>query len=311
MKDAFYFLYFDLQWKRFKRFSEGHGLDLFLWLPISAVLMTAYWFIVPLLTGVYAEWVYWGTAVFILLQLSNRSSNLFFFDILDNNDFYKIRLIENGIVSSFFAISFIRLGEYWYGLALLLISGGLAFFINKTKPLFNIPTPFNRYPFEYVIGFRKNWALYLLAYLLCGIALYVGNFNLGLFTLIVCFWIGMLFYSYHEPIDFVWMHTDTARDFIWRKLLSGSANACISVLLINLGLLLFFPDSWYWLILANGVGTLYICIAILMKYTFYPSSVNILQGILLTIAILFPPVLLLLLPYYYVKSINNVKPILG
>lgn len=311
MKDSFYSLYFGLQWKRFKRFSEAQGLDLFLWLPISLLIIAAYSFMVPLLAGDYSDLVYLGTAILLLFQLSNRSSNGFFLDIFHESDFYKIRLIENSVIVGLFGFAFLYLGCYWHLLALLVFGCGTAFFVNEAKALFRIPTPFNRYPFEYVIGFRKYWALYFLAHLLCGIALFVGNFNLGLFTLIGCFWIGMSFYSYHEPIDFVWIHTNNARGFIWRKLFNGSINALISVLPINIGLLLFFSDLWYWLILANGIGTLYICVAILMKYAFYPSWANILQGVLLVIAILFPPVLLLLIPYYYIKSINNVKPILG
>ena len=54
----------------------------------------------------------------------------------------------------------------------------------------------------------------------------------------------------------------------------------------------------------------YIALFILMKYAAFPRVINLPTGIIFFGSILFPPILLVLIPMYYSKSIQKLNPIL-
>jgi hypothetical protein len=49
---------------------------------------------------------------------------------------------------------------------------------------------------------------------------------------------------------------------------------------------------------------------LLGKYAFFPTTMNLPQGLLMAFSFLFPPMLLFLLPYFYRRCIHQLNPIL-
>ena len=47
------------------------------------------------------------------------------------------------------------------------------------------------------------------------------------------------------------------------------------------------------------------------KYSTFVSEINLPEGIIIAFAISFPPLILLIIPYFYTKSIQNLRLILN
>jgi hypothetical protein len=59
-------------------------------------------------------------------------------------------------------------------------------------------TPFSKKPFEFTAGFRKTFYVFLIAYVLTYIQVSVGNFNLGVFSVLL---IGITCFSYYSKVE--------------------------------------------------------------------------------------------------------------
>jgi hypothetical protein len=46
---------------------------------------------------------------------------------------------------------------------------------------------------------------------------------------------------------------------------------------------------------------------VLAKYSAYPDEIHLTIGVIIAFTILFPPLILVVIPYFYTKSINNLK----
>jgi Trk-type K+ transport system membrane component len=68
----------------------------------------------------------------------------------------------------------------------------------------------------------------------------------------------------------------------------------------NIGLILFFFI----------VGWAFLTAIIVTKYSAYPDEMNIPQGILLAVCLWFPPILIVLIPYLFQKSENQLSSLL-
>jgi hypothetical protein len=58
------------------------------------------------------------------------------------------------------------------------------------------------------------------------------------------------------------------------------------------------------------LGYVYLVTIILAKYSGYPNEMNLLQGILIGISLLFPPILIGIIPFFYLQSIKRLNDIL-
>ena len=58
------------------------------------------------------------------------------------------------------------------------------------------------------------------------------------------------------------------------------------------------------------IGFAFLWTVILAKYSAYPNEINIPEGILFALCIYFPPLLIALIPFFYVKSIKKLNLLL-
>jgi hypothetical protein len=74
--------------------------------------------------------------------------------------------------------------------------------------------------------------------------------------------------------------------------------------------LFFFKDQTGYLALVCGLGMIYLITTVLGKYAFFPAPMNLPQGLLMAFSFWFPPLLLFLIPYFYLLSVKKLKPVL-
>ena len=223
----------------------------------------------------------------------------------------RIRVLENLIV----CIPFISILAYktlfFEAIILVLCSIAIALFFFRTSLNFSMPTPFSKNPFEFTTGFRRTLLIFPLAYALTVIAINVDNLNLGIFSILLIFLIVLSFYSKPEEEYYVWVHADTPKSFLKKKIMIATKNSILLTIPISLGLLTFYPAEYDLILLFLLIGILFLWAMILAKYSTFPSEINLPEGIIIAFAISFPPLILLIITDFYTKSIQNLRLILN
>ncbi len=258
-----------------------------------------------------ASYVYIGIGLLLSLKLGNAKRNVFLKKCFLPETYRKVRMLENALfvlpLSSFLC--------YKQAFAeIIIIHVGaivLSFFNNLGIKSIPIPTPFGKKPFEFVIGFRNTFWLFPLLYTLTFISISVHNYNLGIFSLIAVFICCMSFYSKQEPLYYIWIHSMSPKEFLIDKLKTALLFSSVLFMPIAIGLSVFFPfDKLQITLLFVVLGPSFICVTILGKYSNYPSQVPIAQVFALLVSVMFPPLLLLIIPFFYNRAIKNLHSIL-
>ncbi len=219
----------------------------------------------------------------------------------------KIRMVENLLISVPFMIVLLFKGCFLEAFILLVLSCVLAVATYKTNVNFVIPTPFTKHPYEFTVGFRNTFFVFPIAYTLTIIGVNVGNFNLVIFAMLLVFLISLGYHSAPEKEYYVWIFKDSPPTFLFKKLWAACRNIFILNFPILLMLLYFYSEEYRTIILLYLIGMLFLWTIILAKYSVYPNEMNIPEGILISLSVVFPPLLLFLIPYYFKKSVNNLK----
>jgi len=223
----------------------------------------------------------------------------------------KIRVLENLIISFPLVLILVYKSLFLEAISLLFCSITIALFSFHSNLNFTIPTPFSKNPFEFSVGFRKTFLLFPLAYILTAISINVDNFNLGIFSMLLMNIITLSYYSKPEEEYYVWIHADTPKSFLKKKMIIATKNSILLSIPIVIGLLLFYPDEYGMVLLFFLIGILFLWTMVLAKYSAFPSEINLPEGIIIALAVSLPPLILLIIPYFYMKSIKNLKLILN
>ena len=300
--------YFTLQIRRIRRYLTDAGIS-----PVVALLLIVLVFLgfsVYLFDKTeFAEWAYCLIAVVILLQFSDveRQEQL---KQLFKKKHLQIRLLENGGLVLPFLPFLLYEGKFLAASILLVLAAGLAVLSGRFRLNFTIPTPFKRMPFEFPVGFRKSFLMFVFAGVVLFQAAQVDNFNLGLFALALVFLTGMYYFLKPEHLFFVWIYNVRGKRFLWRKSLTAIKG--ISILSAPYLVLLFvlFPDNWLYILGAQILGYFFIVSIIFAKYSAFPHEMNVPQALLYSLCLWFPPMLAVVVPIFFVQSLRRLKPIL-
>lgn len=260
---------------------------------------------------VYAEWIYPFVGLFYLFRLSERERNDFLKLTYPGRQYTTIRMIENFLLISPFVFFLLYEGSLNIAVALFLVSGMLALIHIGGIGHFTLPTPFSRRPFEFPGGFRKTYVLTMLAYLLAGIGIAVGNFNLGVFAMVLVFLNCMYFYYYPERLYYVWIFSSNPQQFLFRKVKTAVGYSTLLSLPIAAGLGLFFNDKLMIVLAFLLLGYLYLMTIILAKYSAFPGRMSLPQELLIAFGIWFPPLLLGVIPFFYIQAVKRLKEVLA
>ncbi|MCB9361405.1 MAG: ABC transporter permease [Flavobacteriales bacterium] len=301
--------YFALQYKRVKRLLKKSGINHFIALGIVLFLFVAIsHFIFEKV--IYAQYVYPIISLSLLNILGNVKRNEFLKNCYTVKKYKQIRLLENIVGAIPFVIYLLFKQEYITAILLLVISSLLSLFNKINSFQFVIPTPFYKNPYEFITGFRKTYVLFILSYTLTIISIYVGNFNLGIFALILIVLTCLNFYSKPEPKHLVWIHAQTPKLFINKKIKVAILYSFILILPIILSLSIINIEKAYLLVIFSVFGISTVVVSLLGKYAFYPSEINISQGMLISVSLIFPPITLIIIPILYIRSTQNLTHIL-
>jgi hypothetical protein len=301
--------YFTLQYHRAIRLLNELGLHsaIALIFGITAFLgLSKLLFIKTELAG----WIYWGMTIVNLTNLGREKRNDQLKSIFNKGDYLQIRLLENGLLLFPFFLYLCWEQEFMLALTLIPISFVLATFTNLPEIQTTIPTPFKKFPFEFIIGFRKTFWFIFLVYLLFIKAIQVGNYNLSVFALAVLFFLSMSYYSKPEDEYYCWIFSMNPVAFLMKKIASGFICLSILTLPIFVVIIMFFPENIWITIAAQLLGYIYLSSMILAKYSGFPKGLNIAHGIFYGTSILFPPLLIIIIPIFYIQAKRRLTTIL-
>tara|TARA_B110000879_G_scaffold37238_1_gene51823 strand:- start:217 stop:1143 length:927 start_codon:yes stop_codon:yes gene_type:complete len=298
--------YFDLQLVMTNRKIEEAGLN-----PVLVCLLGLILFVV------LSEYIFHKTefAKYLIIlvcfsfqfKLSENRRTDFLLSTFGNKSKNKIRVLENSIV----CIPFVSILTYKIlfleAVILFICSITIALFSFRTSLNFTIPTPFSKNPFEFLTGFRKTFFMFPLAYALTAIAINVDNFNLGIFSMLLISITTLSYYSKPEEEYYVWVHADTTKSFLKKKIIIATKNYILLTIPILIGLLIFYPIKFGLILLFLFIGILFLWTMLLAKYSVFPDEIHLSIGLIIAFTILFPPLILVVIPYLYTKSINNLK----
>jgi len=302
--------YFQLQFKLVNRKLIDFGLPLLIGYALFAlvfILGSSYLFLIT----EFAVYAYVFVALGLVSRLSNTKRNDIIKSIFCTSDFLKIRMLENLIYTIPFILFLVYKEKYLITL-LLLVSNLLLVIINFNVNLnFTIPTPFGKKPFEFVVGLRKTFFMFPIAYIITYAAISVRNFNLGVFSLIIIGIVCLSYYLKPEHEYFVWNFNLSPKEFLIEKIKTCLLFFTFLCAPILLALSISFFQEIDILIAFYMVSCTFLVTIILAKYSAYPNEMSIPHGVLIALGFMFPPILIGLIPYFYSKSINQLTEILN
>jgi len=302
--------YFQLQIKMLSRQLTALGIH-----PVLAIII-----LLPAFTGLslllfakteYAGYIYVLTALSLLTGLSETRRNDFLRTCFTGKSYRLVRIAENAIVTLPFIIFLLYKMLFVHAGIALVFSALMAVFTSSKKSDFTLPTPFGRRPFEFTAGFRSTFLLLILAYLLLIISIRADNFNLGIFALILVFLVCFTYYLNPENEFYIWIFSCGPAKFLAGKIATAMLYSGLLSLPVFIGLLIFYPDKALIIAGFQALAFIYLGAVILAKYSSYPSQLNLPQLVLISLSVWFPPALLVVIPFFYVKSFEKLKPILG
>ncbi|MDR1756344.1 MAG: hypothetical protein LBR65_05200 [Culturomica sp.] len=279
----------------------GYPLLLLLFIGLSTYLFNK---------TTFAPYAYTLIALYFTAKLSEIRRNDFLKICFGRIQYRKIRLLENLIVVLPFAI-FLLYKEHYIPPFLLVATTILLALLN-VNITYNIPlpTPFYKKPFEFTVGFRNTFFLFIIAYALTAIAVTVNNFNLGIFSLLLIFLTVLCYYLKPENEYFVWAYSATPAQFLIEKIKTAFRFSFYLCLPILLTLSLFYTENTGVLLLFTALGYLYLVAVILAKYAAFPGEIDLMQAIMLSITFIFPPMLIAVIPLFARQSVHELKRLL-
>lgn len=258
----------------------------------------------------FAEYIYIVLALSLVIKLNVIDRNDFLKLCYSNTQFIGIRIVENLIISIAFVAFLVFQEKYWSSILLFILAFLFSLIDLKNKSSFTLPTPFYKHPFEFTVGFRSNYFIYFFAYFLTFMSIRVGNFNLGIFSLILISLSCINYFINSEDEFYVWIFSLTPKEFIRYKFLNIVQYSTILSLPIIISLALFFYTKIDIILGIQFLGFLFIFTTMLAKYSVFPEKLNIRFAIVIALTVSLPPLLLLIIPYLYLQSTRILKEIL-
>jgi hypothetical protein len=301
--------YLFIQYKRFCRISFKKGMHPL----ISGLLISIIFFSLSVLIFskiAFPMYAYCLVGIAFIARISSKKRVEFLERCFKENEFYRIRILENGILALPFVCFLIYKNETLLSIGLLLSSFILTLLPVRAKFNITIPTPFGKFPFEFTRGFRRFFLLHFVAYFVTYFAIESNNFNLSIFILLITFLISAVYYSFVEPLYFLWIYNHNPKLFIRHKLRTIFMYSLVLELPIAISLFIFFPAQYWITLIALLIGISYVALFMLMKYVSYPFGVTFADELIVAACVLYPPLILVVAPLFYYRSVKTLSKFL-
>lgn len=301
--------YFLLQFKMLNRRMIDFGLPLligYILLPLVFLLLSNYLFE----KTEFANYIYILLSISFVSKLNEPKRNDFLKSIFNKKKYRNLRIVENIMYCIPFTLFLVYKNQFIFSGILNILVILMTVFNFSTNVNVTIPTPFGKKPFEFTVGFRKTFYVFPIAYLLTYISISVGNFNLGIFSMLL---IGLICFSYYSKIEneyFVWNFNLSSKEFLLEKTKTCLLYFTLLVVPIMIALSISFVDEIAIVMIFFLLCYIYLAAIIFAKYSSFPNEMNMSQGILIAMSFMFPPMLLIIIPFFYSKSIKKLNTIL-
>ncbi len=301
--------YFSLQFiMTNRRFRDAGVVPIFAYLILTIGFFILSNFLFK--TTEFAVYLYAFLNINLIGRLSETRRCEFLIICFGDNQFKKIRIAENLLCTTPFLSFFLYKQLIIPILFILLVSLILALLNFRTKFNYTIYSPFSKRPFEFATGFRNTFPLFIAAYVLVIVAASVGNFNLGIFSLMIVFGSSFSFYLSTENEYFVWSYNLNPRNFLINKIKTALLYSLALTIPIVVLLSFYFQQSIGLLFIFLLIGWGWVICTIVIKYSSYPNEINIPNGILLALCLTLPPMLVILTPILFYKAEKRLENIL-
>lgn len=301
--------YYQLQCRRIYRSFKDFGTEPFIGYPL--IIFAFCWISSSFFDKVvYANYIYVAVGFALTYAFVSSEHIKFIKQHFSRVNYYKIIVFNNLLKVTPFAMFLVYKMYFIESLSLYLLAFFVSFTNKKSKISIIIPTPFGRRPPDFVIGFRKTFWLFLLIYGLTFVTVYRDNFNLGIFSLVSVFFVCCSYYLKPDVEFYVWVHAMNSKEFLKHKILIAFQNSFILALPIFIVLSIFYLDQVHITLFFLCIGFLYMMMFLLMRYSFRNEGMEMFQGIIGVLCLLFPPIMLITIPYFYNKAINNLDLLL-
>lgn len=298
--------HFKLQYLRFKRDCISIGINPFLGIGIVVCSFVIFSEVIFKKIS-YSPLLYLLTALVIISTFGEEVRNQFLKSIFSPIKFRKLRLLENLLAAAPFSIFLVFEKQYILAILNLVLSSILSLYNKMGFTRFQIPSPFSKNPYEFTVGFRRNYLLILAIYSVAFISIYYHSFILSLLSLLSIFLLCLTFYSEEDPIYYVWIHSQSSKVFLRNKIKIALRYSFSLSLIVLLPLVIFYSFRIGILLLTLTVGLLYVVLGILAVYVNFPSKRTLSQNFQFCFAILIPPLLLFVIPNMYHQAIRRLK----
>lgn len=258
-----------------------------------------------------AEFLLAGLGVFAVARLSETQRNDFLKTCFAKGQYLQIRLLENLAITAPF-LGYLLYEQHWIPAATLLaINTSIALVNFRSTFNMSLPTPFSKTPFEFTVGFRKTYLAFPFAAVLTYLSIVHHNFNLGIAALLLVFLFCMTFYGSPERKYFVWIFSETPQQFLRKKMSTALLHSSMVTLPFAITLCYFNPTYWPVIIGFQVLGSIYLLTIVLAKYSAYPNTMSVPQGVLLAISLTLPIILLGIIPYFWKQSVQHLNKTLA
>lgn len=301
--------YFSLQQLRLERKLKEVGISPPLGMLCAGILfiiLSAFLFT----KTTYAPIIYLAFYVVLCINLGQKEYDVLIRQIFTKTDYFKIRLIENGIGMIPFFIYLVYESQILSALSLIPIGLITSFWKPRPTPSFVMPTPFKKFPFEFVVGFRKSYWFIIIILLLMFQAIRVDNYNLAVFSFGLLFFTAMSFYLKPEKAYFVWIHNRKTQAFLLEKFKTSMICMTLLSVIPYIALVVIYPERIFITTLVLIVGLIFLSSMILAKYSAFPFEMNVPQALLYGVSLWFPPMLLFVMIIFYKQSKRTLERIL-
>jgi hypothetical protein len=258
----------------------------------------------------YAAYLLLGLSLPAFGRLADQRRNDFLKIQFHRKTYRSIRAAENLLLAGPFLVLFLLRG-HWEVAVLQLTVSVIAGVIPKPQWVNRtVPTPFSWQPFEFAIGFRKTWLVYLGCCFLALMGHLAANFSLMVFAMVLPALVAMSYYGKPEPGFFIWVHAFTPREFLHRKLRIAARHGILLLLPLWVYCLLVFPDQWWLSSLLVLLAMSYLQLMVVAKYAAYPEEIDLRRAFIMAIAMALPPILAIAFILFYRQAKRNLMLIL-
>jgi len=289
---------------------KASGFHPFIAYLLLFVVFTVFSIILFSLKTTFLQYIYLLLPLYISFSYAEPGRNDFLKICFRDKTYKLIRIIENLIVAMPFVVFLLCKQLFLMAILLTVFMIISVAITTRTRFSFVIPTPFAKNPFEFTIGFRNTFYLFAFAYGLVIIALVVDNFNLGVFALILTLSVPCSFYVKPENPYYVWQYNLSPTRFLFYKMKTALIYLSVLSFPVILVLSFFYIENAVILLLCFLLGYALLMLFLLIKYAVFPDEASILEGVVIVSCFIFPPLLLVMIPYYFNRSVKQLQTLL-